>query len=165
MLRYLLLPAAGILAFAGLMATWEASGQQFQHRAVAPMVSRDQPVVPTPARRVPPPPGPGYCGGGSQGAPTPPNAVFGLLKIGGVNAPAETLVTLTFNGKPGPSAYTAEAGGYKVQYAAGGQGHTPPCINEVGTELGLLVNGVHVPFGAAVGPDTGVAFRFDIAIP
>ncbi|MEX1104486.1 MAG: hypothetical protein WED87_09560, partial [Dehalococcoidia bacterium] len=97
--------------------------------------------------------------------PYPPNAVFGKLTIGGALAPAETLVTLTFDGKPGPSAYTLEAGGYKVNYAAGGQGHTPPCINEVGTELGLLVNGVHVPFGALVGPETGVAFRRDIAIP
>jgi hypothetical protein len=164
MLKYAVIPVAGLIAGAGfLITTWNAAGQQTEHSATIPMVARDQPDLPP--GPVPPPPGPGYCGAPTAGSPYPPNAVFGKLTIGGALAPAETLVTLTFNGKPGPSVYTAEAGGYKVNYAAGGQGHNQPCINEVGTELGLLVNGVHVPFGALVGPQTGLAFRYDIALP
>ncbi len=71
---------------------------------------------------------------------------------------------MTFNGLPGPSEYTTEAGGYRVLYAAGGQGQTPPCINEVGTEIGLLVNGQLTNSGVHVG-EAGVALRFDVAIP
>lgn len=165
-LRLLPVPVAvAVAAVALVLITWDASGQQFQHEAYVPLVARDHEPTPTPSRPVPPPPGPGYCGSSSAGPPAPGNAIFGLLTIGGLPAPAETLVTLTFNGKPGPSAYTLEAGGYRVDYAAGGQGHTPPCINEVGTELGLLVNGVHVASGVPVGPEAGVAFRFDVAVP
>jgi hypothetical protein len=97
--------------------------------------------------------------------PSPPNAVFGLLTIGGLPAPAGTLVTMTFDGLPGPSEYTSAAGGYRVTYAAGGQGQTPPCINEVGAEIGLLVNDVLVSSGVQVGPDAGLALRFDVAVP
>lgn len=46
------------------------------------------------------------------------------------------------------------------------QGHVPRCINEVGSELGILVNGVVVNSGILVGdPDFGLAFRFDIDVP
>ena len=167
MLKHAVVPVVGLMAGMGvLFAAWDASGQQYEHRKVVPIVARDEPVpTPTSSKPQPPPPGPGYCAPSGQGVPYPPNAVFGLLTTGGAQAPAGTLVTLTFNGKPGPSAFTAEAGGYKVQYAAGGQGHTPPCINEVGSELGLLVNGVHVASGVHVGPEATHAYRFDIAVP
>ena len=144
---------------------WPADGAELPRRVRVAMLARDREVEPTPAKPQAPPPGPGYCGASQSGPPAPANAIFGLLTIGGSPAPAGTLVTLTFDGKPGPSAYTARAGGYRVDYSAGGQGHTPPCINQVGTELGLLVDGTLVSSGVAVGPDAGLAFRFDVALP
>jgi hypothetical protein len=166
--RPLLVAALCALGLAGLLTTLTVlAAPAGGHRAVVPMVARDLPnPAPTPSRPVPPPPGPGYCGPSGQGAPIPPNAVFGKLSIGGVPAPAGTLVTLAFDGQPGPSAYTAAAGGYRVDYAAGGAGHDPPCINQVGTEIGLLVGGALVSSGRTVGdPETGLALRFDVAIP
>lgn len=136
---------------------------QTQHRIVIPLVARDQDVKP-----VPPPPGPGYCAPvPGSGIPSPPNAVFGLLTIGGSPAPAGTLVALSFDGNPGPYAYTQEAGGYRVLYAAGGQGHEPPCINQVGSIVGLIVNGQSVSSGVPVGPEpgAGIALLFNVAIP
>ena len=144
-----------------LVERWDASGQDFEHRAFAPLVARDGAPKP-----VPPPPGEGYCAPQpGSGVPSPPNAVIGLLTIGGSPAPAGTLVTMTFNGLPGPSVFTTEPGGYRVLYAAGGAGQTPPCINEVGTEIGVLVNGVLVNSGVHVGPEASILLRFDVAIP
>lgn len=121
---------------------------------------------PTPAPLVPPPPGPGYCQPAGDGPPTPPNAVIGTLTLGGQPAPAATLVTLTFDGQPGPSAYTEATGGYRVFYAAGGQGFTPRCINEVGSEIGLLVNGESAESGSHVGDvETRLLFLFDVSLP
>lgn len=169
MLKFALLTVAGLtLSVAALAHPGSAQPSEFPQRATLPLVARDAesaapPVTAT--RRPPPPAGPGYCGP-PPGVPSPPNAVFGLLTIGGEQAPAETLVTLTFDGHPGPSEYSLAAGGYRVLYAAGGQGHAPRCINEVGTELGLLVNGVQINTGVKVGDETrGTAFRFDVAIP
>ena len=142
---------------------------EFPPRAMLQMVARDAesaapPVTAT--RRPPPPPGPGYCEASTAGSPSPPNAVLGLLAIGGVQAPAETLVTMTFDGKPGPGEYSLAAGGYRVLYAAGGQGHEPPCINEVGTEIGLLINGIQINTGVKVGDEAArPVFRYDVFIP
>lgn len=151
-------------------------------RAVLAFITRDEsPPAPAPATSAgtpqaaspaPPvvqalavPPGTGYCAGGEEFAiPSPPNSVFGLLTISGEPAPAGTLVTLTFDGQAGPSVRTREAGGYRVDYAAGGQGHEPRCINEVGSRMGLLVGGVLTETGVAVG-EPGVALRFDLALP
>lgn len=102
----------------------------------------------------------------SLDVPSPPNALFGLLTIGGQAAPAGTLVTLTFDGKPGPNIYTAAPGGYAFFWSAGGQGHNPPCINEVGTEFGFLINGQSIRTGVHVGdPEAYLVFDFDIALP
>ncbi len=142
---------------------------EFPQRAVLPMLAHDAesaapPVTAT--RRPPPPPGPGYCGPSTTGAPSPPNAVLGLLAIGGLQAPAETLVTMTFDGKPGPGEYSLAAGGYRVLYAAGGQGQQPPCINEVGSEIGLLINGVQINTGVKVGDEAArPVFRYDVFMP
>lgn len=168
MLKWLfLLVAATTLSVAALTAAQPAETSDFPRRAVLPMVARDAESAAPPVtgtRRPPPPPGAGYCGPPPT-VPSPPNAVFGLLAIGGVQAPAETLVTLTFNGLPGPSEYTIAAGGYRVYYAAGGQGHEPRCINEVGTEMGLLINGVQINTGVKVGDETAnPGLRFDISL-
>lgn len=145
-----------------------APASAFPARATLLLVARDAESAAPPAtatRRPPPPPGPGYCGPSLTASPTPPNAVLGLLAIGGVQAPSETLVTLTFDGEPGISEYTLAAGGYRVFYAAGGQGHSPRCINEVGSELGLLINGVRIDMGVKVGDEsTRPALRFDVSI-
>lgn len=149
----------------------DADGLSLPYRVVLPQVVAGEEPPPAPSAPVPaadvPPPGPGYCLSNSPMAPpTPPNTVIGLLTIGGEPAPAGTLVTLTFDGHPGPSARTTAAGGYHVRYAAGGQGHEPRCINEVGSELGLLVNGQLVRSGVAVGdPAAYLVFRFDVAVP
>lgn len=165
MLKYAIIPLAGLIAGAGLLiTTWNAAGQQFEHTARVAMVARDG-VQTGPPFNIPPP-GAGYCAPApSSGVPSPPNAVFGLLTIGGAPAPVGTIVTLTFSGLPGPSAAVTDAGGYRVLWAAGGAGQTPPCINEVGTELGLLVNGVLVNTGKPVGPESAPVLRFDVAVP
>lgn len=166
----LVLLALALTAFTGLAAFQISAAQtpELQRRAFVPMVARDE-GLPTPVntRRPPPPPGPGYCISSGPGVPTPPNAVFGLLTINGAPAPAETLVGLTFDGKVGPYEYTVQAGGYRVFYAAGGQGQDPPCINQVGAVIGLLVNGVHFSSGRAVGDPgpEGLALPFHVAIP
>ena len=152
------------LSIAAFARPGSAQPSEFPQRATLPFVARDAesaapPVTAT--RRPPPPDGPGYCGP-SPGVPSPPNAIFGLLTVGFLAAPAETLVTLTFDGQPGPSEYTLAAGGYRVFYAAGGQGHEPRCINEVGTQLGLLINGVQINTGVQVGDESARrGLRFD----
>lgn len=143
-----------------------ADSDSLPQRAVMAAVASDSAAPPT-EKPTPFPPGPGYCLPSSDGAaaPYPPNAIFGLLTIGGVNAPVGTMVTLTFGGLPGLTTLTTSAGGYRFNYAGGGQGHDPPCINEVGRELGVLVNGVLKSSGYSVGPSAGLALRFDVAIP
>jgi len=170
MVRFLLAGAAAVLLFTAVRVTPGAGAQSpLPQRAVMAFVAAGEPVptLPTPARATPPP-GAGYCGpSAAVGAPPfPPNSVFGLLTIGGAPAPAGTVVYLTFDSQPGPGVYTLAEGGYVVRYAAGGQGHVPRCINEVGSELGILVNGIVVNSGILVGDsDFGLAFRFDIDVP
>lgn len=162
----LLLPAlaailGAVLLIPGLSAQSPAN---LPYSAIIPVVARDADTAAKPT----PPPGPGYCfpPSTSGAPPSPPNAVFGLLTIDGSPAPAGTTVYLTFNGLRGPGVFTTAAGGYRVLYAGGGQGQTPPCINEVGTEMGVLVNGVLKNSGVLVGdPVFGAAFRFDVTIP
>jgi len=129
------------------------------------MVSHD--IDPPALARQPPPPGPGYCGASNLGPPSPPNTIFGHFTIGGELAPAGTLITLTFDGHPGPSAYTEAAGGYRIDYSAGGQGRTPPCINVVGARFGFLVDGqTVVTTEVSVGdPAAYLVFLYDIALP
>ena len=171
MQRRRLIPFAALVGLGTLLFTVSGSAQespQLTNRAFVPLVARDE--LPTPAptsvpsRPIPPPPGPGYCGTTPNGPPSLPNAIFGLFTIGGQPAPANTLITLTFDDLPGPSAYTREAGGYRIFWAAGGGGHEPPCINQVGTMMGILVNGVHTSLEVAVGR-SGLAYYFDLTLP
>ena len=169
MLRLTLLAVVLLTLSGALLARPEpAPASEFPQRVSLPLVARDAesaaPVA-TATRRPPQPPGPGYCGPSLTASPTPPNAIFGLLTIGFVQAPAETLVTLTFDGQPGVSEYTVAVGGYRVFYAAGGQGHEPRCINEVGSALGLLIDGVQIDVGVKVGDEAArPALRFDVSI-
>lgn len=169
MLKFILMAVVLFTLSGALLARPEpAPASEFPQRATLPLVARDAesaaPVV-TSTRRPPPPPGPGYCGPSLTASPSPPNAIFGLLTTAFVQAPAETLVTLTFDGQPGVSEYTVAVGGYRVFYAAGGQGHSPRCINEVGSALGLLINGVRIDLGVKVGDEAArPALRFDVSI-
>ncbi len=165
MLKLIFPALAAILGAALLVPGLNAqSPTNLPYRATIPMVARDNDSNARPT----PPPGVGYCAPPStSGAPpAPPNAVFGLLTINGAPAPSGTTVYLTFNGLRGPGVYTTNAGGYRVLYSGGGQGQTPPCINQVGTEIGVLIDGVVRNTGILVGdPVFGIALRFDVTIP
>lgn len=101
-----------------------------------------------------------YCN--NINANTPPNAIFGLLTIGGVDAPVGTVVTMLFDGVPGPSVTIAEAGGYKINWSAGGS----DCANRVGSAVSISVNGQVFASGTAVGQGDGTpVIRFDVAVP
>lgn len=103
-------------------------------------------------------PGTEYCVRSASGAPTPPNTVFGLLEVGGQPVPAGTVVTLTFDGVPGKSEAIAEAGGYRLDWNAGGQG----CANQVGSAMALVVDGVSYAIGTVGG---NMIMRVDIIVP
>lgn len=120
-------------------------------------VATQPPAEPAPAPRpqittgtyCPPPPGPGSA----------PNAVLGLLRIGGEPAPAGTTVSLAFDGVIGPSVATAEAGGYRVLWSiAGGD-----CVNRAGTALGVVVNGQLFMTGKVAG--SSEVIRHDVEVP
>jgi hypothetical protein len=162
-----LIAGLALLATGLAWRTQTAASDSLPQRAVLASIARDSAAATAIPKPTPFPPGPGYCLPTADGAaaPYPPNAIFGLLTIGGVDAPVGTLVTLTFDGLPGLSMLTTSAGGYRFNYAGGGQGHDPPCINEVGQELGVLVDGVLKSSGHSVGPSAGLALRFDVAIP
>ncbi|OAI39778.1 hypothetical protein AYO38_06970 [bacterium SCGC AG-212-C10] len=128
----------------------EAAPSTLPYRLFVPLAASDGVYQPGP---VPggdvPPPDPGYCAPNtSAGAPPfPPNTVLGYLTIGGVNAPVGTLVQLAFDGRVGPGVRLKEAGGYRVDWNAGGAN----CINKVGAALTVLVNGAPYSNGAIVG--------------
>ena len=166
----LLLLALACSAIAIQVASAEPS--DLPRRAVVPLVADDAapatsaPVAAAVPTRQPPPDGPGYCRPSGLGVPTPPNRIAGHFTIAGDLAPADTLVTLAFDGNPGPSGYTGAAGGYYIDYAAGGQGHEPPCINVVGSQLGIIVNGHLYNSGVTVGdPAAYLFFLFDVNVP
>ena len=162
----LVMCAVALFGIASVFAANASGPSSLQKRGFVPYVSSDA-ETPTPVpTRVPPPPGPGYCEPSGLQIPSPPNRIAGLFTIGGQPAPAGTLVTITFDGARGPSMYTTDAGGYRVDYAAGGQGHDPPCTNVVGAEIGLLANGVLLDTGARVGDNiTYLFFLFDLNLP
>lgn len=165
----LLLPALLLSALAVHAALADSS--DLPRRGVVAMLADDG-LAPTPAAplarptRQPPPDGPGYCRPSGLGVPTPPNRIAGTFSIGGQLAPPDTLITLAFDGHPGPSAYTSVAGGYFIDYAAGGQGHKPPCNNVVGSEMGIIVNGTLYNSGVHVGDlEAYLFFRYDLNVP
>jgi hypothetical protein len=116
---------------------------------------------PTPVPTATPAPSGKYCPS-DGGSSAPPNAVFGLVTIGGAAAPAGTVLALAFDGVPGPTAtVTVEDGkaGYRMLYAGGGG----DCANKVGAAMSLIVNGQAFSTGGLVGG--GVALRFDVVVP
>ncbi len=158
MLKWLVLTAAGITAIIPALVGSAEDSLSLPYRLQVPQVAREDVI-----RLVPPPPGDGYCPGDSS---SPPNSVIGLLNIAGQPAPAGTLVTLTFNGLPGPSALTQAAGGYRVDFVPQPNPRDPPCINDGASTLGVLVNGVHKPLGiTAKEAAAGLVHRSDIDLP
>ena len=98
-----------------------------------------------------------YCN--TISATAPPNAVIGTLTIGGAAAPAGTVVSLSFDGVVGPSRETSAAGGYRVDYAAGGA----DCANRVGASIAVIVNGQAFSTGATVGgSENPLIFGIDV---
>lgn len=108
-----------------------------------------------------PQPDPAYCpsaGGLSSG---PPKSILGLLTIGGVPAPAGTVVQSVLDGKLGPAAFVREAGGYRLDYDIAG----PACSNHTGVTIGVLVNGQIATAPRLIGdPLTDSFLRFDVAV-
>jgi hypothetical protein len=108
-----------------------------------------------------PQPDPSYCAPSTPGS-TPPNSVLGTLTIGGEPAPAGTVVQIVFGDRVGPADATSQAGGYRIDYAAGGAG----CANQVGALIGVLVGGRVFMSTTKVGDEAANPFlRFDIAVP
>ena len=58
----------------------------------------------------------------------------------------------------GPTATTTVAGGYRVDYAAGGSS----CANRVGAAISVIYDGHSYPTGHTVGDSPGAPVRFDI---
>ena len=96
-----------------------------------------------------------YCA--SSDTSFPPNSVFGLFKVGGVDVPAGASVSLAFDGVIGPTRITTDSGGYRVDYNAGPQN----CANRVGAAISVIYNGVAYPTGQTVGGG-GPAIRADV---
>ncbi|MBE7519939.1 MAG: hypothetical protein HS107_11915 [Thermoflexaceae bacterium] len=117
---------------------------------------------PPTAEPTPPPPAAGgpYCNNGSSTAP--PNTIVGQLSIGGQLAPVGTIVSIAFDGVIGPGRPTSAAGGYRVDWSAGGA----DCANRFGAAISIVVNGQAVASPYSVGSTGGSPLiRFDIAIP
>ncbi len=156
----------GGFAFYVAGASAQPAPSTLPYKLYAPIVARDgvaaQPT--TPGGNLPPA-DPSYCPGssGTSAPPSPPNSVIGLITIGGVQAPAGTLIQIVFDGKVGPAARTAAAGGYRVDYAGG----TAGCANQVGATIGIRINGgTTITSTVKVGDSAANPFlRFDIAAP
>ena len=121
-------------------------------------------ATPTGTATPPPPPGPGYCGPSPMTVPPPPDGrLAGTLTLNGVAAPAGTLVAVTFNGLPGPYAYTTDAGAYRVDYHLSSEAG---CINQGTAAIGIWVGGVTKFTGVTA--STAVAsilYPFNVATP
>jgi hypothetical protein len=121
-------------------------------------------VQPTPAPPPPPTPTPvpaiptgSYCPP-SPGGSAPPNAIFGLLKINGEDAPVGTPVSLAFDGVIGPTVTTTSAGGYRILWGAGGG----DCVNKSGAALAVVVSGRLFDTGQLAGGN--IVIRLDIDV-
>lgn len=117
---------------------------------------------PPTAEPTPPPPAAGgpYCDNSSTTAP--PNSMVGQLTIGGQLAPVGTVVSIAFDGVVGPGKPTIAAGGYRVDWSAGGEG----CANRFGAVISVVVNGQFVTSPFSVGSTGGSPLiRFDVTIP
>ncbi|MCK6563431.1 MAG: hypothetical protein L6Q80_01630 [Dehalococcoidia bacterium] len=117
---------------------------------------------PPTAEPTPPPPAAGgpYCNNSSSTAP--PNTIAGQLTIGGQLAPVGTVVSIAFDGVVGPGRPTVAAGGYRIDWSAGGE----DCANRFGAAISIVVNGQAFASPYSVGSTGGSPFiRFDIAVP
>ena len=141
-----------------------------QYKVAIPMVARDEGLNPTPppggggSTLTPPPPGPGYCKPSELSVPPPPDGrIAGALTVNGSAAPAGTLVVITFDGKPGQYAYTADSGSYRIDYYVNsGAG----CINNGSAVVGVSVGGVNKSTGATVTTTTAnIFYAFNVATP
>jgi hypothetical protein len=83
------------------------------------------------------------------------------LLIGGVAAPAGTSLTVLFDGAPGPSVLTSDAGGYKVLFSSGGGN----CANQPSAAISIAVAGTVLPTGRTVASGAGGGIRFDVSVP
>ncbi|MGE5595869.1 MAG: hypothetical protein ACM3S1_07525 [Hyphomicrobiales bacterium] len=114
------------------------------------------PPAPETATPTPPPTEPplAYC---PPSGTSVPGTVFGILTIDGEPAPPGTVVSLLFDGVPGPSAATTAAGGYRVDWAIGEAG----CANAPGAAISVVVAGESFPAGSV---GEGFSPRVDIAV-
>jgi hypothetical protein len=94
-------------------------------------------------------------------ATSPPNTVIGIFTIGGSPAPAGTSVSLAFDGVVGPTAQTTAAGGYRVDYGAGGG----DCANRVGAAISVVVNSRFYSTGHTVGDSPGAPVNQPVDAP
>ena len=131
-----------------------------QPQAQAPTPTRT--AEPAPATVEPTPTAPavvaggGYCDLRNSGR-VPDGRVAGALVIDGRPVPAGTVVTLAFDGVPGPSRTTDTAGEYRVDFYIGGSG----CANRSGAGISVIVNGVAYSSGRGV-PASGSLVPFSI---
>ena len=150
-----------VVLSAVLAVVWRPASAQpseLPRRGVVPMVASDGIFTGGDL----PAPDPSYCAvtGGTQ----QPSAVFGLVTIGGLPAPASTVVQLSFDGKAGPAervTVDSRGSGYSLIFDNGG----PGCANRVGAAVSLLVNGQAVSTGKLVGDIAFDGYLFNIAIP
>lgn len=149
--------AIAAIAVMSMGVSAQANPETMPYRLFAPMVASDGVAIP-PGGDLPQP-DPSYCLGGS-GPSIPPNAIFGHLTIGGQPAPVGTVVQLVFDDKLGPAVRTVAVGGYRFFYAGGISG----CANQVGADIGVLVNGQVYPSNVSVGDGAAnPVLIFDIA--
>jgi hypothetical protein len=155
--RAVLATSTALVGVAVMLAAWPVAAQStLPLRARVTLLAADG--VPTGL----PAPDPAYCFAPGGSGSTPPGSIFGTLTVAGQPAPAGTIVQATFDGRPGVARFTAEAGGYRIDFDTGGES----CINRAGAAIGVLLNGQVVATGKNVGQVMpGDPFRFDIALP
>lgn len=150
--------AVGLLALRSMGAS--ADSPVLTPRAVLVQMARAESpgALPPP---VLPSPDPSYCQASAGGTTPPSGAVLGRLTVGGVAAPVNTVVQITFDGKAGPASAVREPGGYRVLYDEGGAA----CANKAGAAMAIVVNGQSFDTHSKVGDPDAAVLLFDIAVP
>jgi hypothetical protein len=151
--------AIAVVAFAFVRPdSSSAQTPQLAYRVAIAFVAREE--LPANAADLPPADA-AYCPGAGGGT-APPNSVIGALTVGGQPALPGTLVQLVLDGKAGPAARVRNAGGYRIDYSAGGAA----CSNRVGAPISIFVHGQEVSSNVRVGDEAANPFlRFDINLP
>ena len=131
-----------------------------QPQAQGPTLTRTPEPAPATVEPTPTAPavvaGGGYCDLRTSGR-VPDGRVAGALVIDGRPMPAGTVVTLAFDGVPGPSRATDTTGEYRVDFYIGGSS----CANRSGAGISVIVNGVAYSSGRGV-PSSGSLVPFSI---